>query len=99
MVRGGQPGNQNAAKGKPWTDAIKRALARAEDGSARSLNALAEKFLDACAEGDMAALKELGDRLDGKARQQTELSGADGQPLGIVLLPARNAVDADPSAG
>ena len=25
--------------------------------------------------------------------------GADGQPLGIVLLPARNAVDADPSAG
>ncbi len=67
---GAPVGNSNATKAKPWADAIKRALARREQtGSGADLNALADKLIDSAAEGDMAALKELGDRLDGKPAQ------------------------------
>ena len=75
MVR--NPTGKNGREQKPWADAIKRALARAEHdpkGSHRALNALAERLLDKCADGDMASLRELGDRLDGKAPQSTDLT-------------------------
>ncbi len=76
-------GNHNATKNKRWSEAIARALARAEaEGSHRDLNNLADKLLEKAAEGDMAALKELGDRLDGKAVQA--VAGADGE--GPVML-------------
>ena len=69
-MAGAPIGNNNAVKQKPWADAIRRALARAElDESPRSLNSLAEKLLEKALDGDLAALKELGDRLDGKPAQ------------------------------
>lgn len=66
-------GNQNAAKAKQWSAAIERALEnRAKTGQTRAevLEEMAEKFLKACDEGDLAAFKELGDRLEGRAVQQ-----------------------------
>jgi hypothetical protein len=79
---GAQPGNNNRNKAKPWADAIRRAIARREEtGSGADLNRLAEQLLDKAAEGDMAALKELGDRLDGKAAQSLTVGGEDGKPL------------------
>lgn len=70
LNQGGAPvGNQNAAKAKIWTDAIKRALARRAEDQGRDLNRLADTLLDKCLEGDLAALKELGDRLEGKPAQ------------------------------
>jgi len=79
-------GNQNATKAKPWADAIRRALARAEqnEGDPRSLNALADRLLTACQAGELQALKELGDRLDGKPAQA--IVGDDEQPLQIIAL-------------
>ena len=72
-------GNQNAAKGRVWRDAINRALAqRHPQGRQAALQALAEKLLTACEEGDLTALKELGDRVEGKAIQAVEVAGADG---------------------
>lgn len=80
-------GNQNAAKGKPWALAIERALAkRSRVEQVEALDSLAEKLLAKCDEGDLTALKELGDRLDGKAKQQTELSGPDGGPVSVTWL-------------
>ncbi|MGH7864218.1 MAG: hypothetical protein ACREQB_04465 [Candidatus Binataceae bacterium] len=43
--------------------------------------------------GDIAAMKEIGDRIDGKPKQQTELSGPDGEaiPVGMdvrIIAPA-----------
>lgn len=71
--KGAQPGNSNAAKGKPWADAIRRALAhRSLREQREALDELAEKFLAACDNGDLAAFKELGDRLDGKPHQTTD---------------------------
>ena len=69
---GAPVGNQNASNVKVWSDAIKRAMARAEHDpyvGHRTLNALADRLLEKAAEGDMAALKELGDRLEGKPTQ------------------------------
>lgn len=66
-------GNQNAAKAKQWSAAIERALEnRAKTGQTRAevLEEIAEKFLKACDKGDLAAFKELGDRLEGRAVQQ-----------------------------
>ena len=63
-------GNQNAARAKQWQAAIERALDKrgAMDRKA-ALDELAGKLLDKAGEGDMTALKELGDRLDGKPAQ------------------------------
>ncbi len=76
-------GNHNAAKSKMWSAAIQRALAeRSRLAGKEALDQLAGALLDKAGEGDMAALKELGDRLDGKAVQA--VAGADGE--GPVML-------------
>ena len=77
---GGQPGNQNAKKTKPFWHAIDRAIVQ-EDG--KRLREAAEKLLDAAAAGEEWAIKELGDRLDGKAAQAVQLSGDADAPLKI----------------
>lgn len=68
-------GNQNARK-RHWTTAIESAV-MAEDPATkrRKLHAIADKLLQLAESGDMQAIKEIGDRLDGKALQAVELSG------------------------
>jgi len=65
-------GNQNAKRQRVWHAAILRALETRDksrlDGK-KELDALAEKLLDLVASGDLPALRELGDRLDGKPAQ------------------------------
>lgn len=75
-------GNHNGAKGKQWAEAVKRAI-RAKYGKEwdESLAELAKGLVDAAADGDLQALKEIGDRLDGKPKQQTEISGPDGSAI------------------
>ena len=83
--RGGQPGNTNASKNKPWHYAIQRALRkRSRSDQLEALDELAEKFLDAVETGDIQAFKELGDRLDGKPAQA--ITGADGGPLSVNVV-------------
>jgi len=80
MESGGQPGNDNAAKGKRWANAIDAALKnRCKSDGQKALVDLAEKMLVAAEAGEAWALKELGDRLDGKAHQS--ISGPDGADL------------------
>lgn len=83
--RGAPAGNSNAAKGREWAAAIDRALAqRSKVDKVNALDALAEKLLRLCDEGDMTALKELGDRLDGKPVQA--ITGAGGGPLTVEIV-------------
>jgi len=65
----GRPkGSPNKQDSKPWRDAL-----RVEANSnPKRLRDLAAKTFDMAAEGDMAAIREIGDRLDGKAVQQTD---------------------------
>lgn len=70
-------GNKNAAKAKVWHAAILRALERRDQSRTdgiKELDALAEKLLQLVAAGDLAALKEFGDRLDGKPAQESTVT-------------------------
>lgn len=78
-------GNQNNVKGGRWKAAIDRALEkRSRAKQIEALDELAEKLLAACDSGDLQALKELGDRLDGKATQA--ITGAGGGPLVVEIV-------------
>lgn len=77
-MAGAPIGNRNASKSKLWEDAIRRAVLQ-DDG--KRLRAIAERLLDKAAEGDVAAIKEVGDRLDGKPRQAIEHMGEGGGPV------------------
>lgn len=83
---GAPVGNQNAARAKQWRAAIERALdRRAGADRAKALNDLAEKLLEKCDEGDLGALRELGDRLDGKPAQAI-VGGEEGdRPVDLSL--------------
>lgn len=79
--RGAQPGNQNATKNKLWRSALDRAIA--QDDGAR-LRSAAEKLLDLAAAGESWAVRELGDRLDGKSVQP--IAGDSDSPLTIKII-------------
>ncbi len=76
-------GKQGHKADKLWRDAIMVAVKRlTEDGTkTKKLFALADALVDKAIKGDIAALKEIGDRLDGKAVQGVELGGPDGGPV------------------
>lgn len=79
---GAPSGNQNAARAKMWRSAIERALeARGAGDRLAALNSLASKLLDRAEEGDLGALRELGDRLDGKPAQSVTVAGDPDNPL------------------
>ncbi len=81
----GQSGNPlgQASNGSIWRRAIVRALEKAEeDGKRPSLDDLAHKLIAQAHEGDMSALKEVGDRLDGKPAQV--IAGDPENPLNII---------------
>lgn len=92
--RGAPLGNQNARQGKIWRDTLRRALL-AEDG--KHLRAIADALVMKAASGDVPAIKEIGDRLDGKAEQAVELSGPEGGPVethtSISILPVSVKAD------
>ena len=73
-------GNNYAAKEKRWAKAIDKALEkRCKSDGQKALVELAEVMLQAAENGEAWALKELGDRMDGKAAQS--IGGLDGKPL------------------
>lgn len=86
-MAGAPQGNRNAAKAKVWHAAIMRALEARDvsrtDGK-KEIDALASKLLDLVAAGDLGALKEFGDRLDGKPAQAVTVSGDSENPLHTV---------------
>lgn len=69
-------GNQNAAKGKRFASALESRIAEL-DAMKDIVNELIIKALD----GDMAAIKEIADRIDGKCKQQIDIGGQEDNPL------------------
>lgn len=70
---GGQPGNQNASHKRPFWAAVNRVLVE-KSGLAKidALEEIAGKLIEAAQAGEQWAIKELADRLDGKAIQQID---------------------------
>lgn len=64
---------------KLWADAVRLAVHREgedDDGKKRKrLSIIADKLAKAAMEGDMQAIKEIGDRLDGRPAQAIQHSG------------------------
>jgi hypothetical protein len=79
--------NTPAGGAKPdklWRDALTLAIKRAGDDDPRPYIArIAAKCVEKALEGDMQAIKEIGDRLDGKPAQS--IIGEDGGPAMIVF--------------
>jgi len=86
---GGTIGNTNPADGKIWRTALRQALDRRSkcrsDGK-KELDALADKLIDAALEGQIPALREFGDRIDGKPAQQIQLADNEGGKLNIQIV-------------
>jgi hypothetical protein len=60
---------------KIWADAVRRAVLRRmenEEGKPQKIERLADKVVELALDGDTTAIKEIGDRLDGKPSQATE---------------------------
>ncbi len=70
-MAGGAPlGNKNGAKSKVWSAAITRALERRSRVEAKEMiDELANTLIDMCLAKDLGALKEFGDRMEGKPAQ------------------------------
>lgn len=74
-----------------WANAIRKAVhdyGEIEDDEGikkkeRNINILAAVVVASAKKGDMGAIKEIGDRLDGKAHQS--IGGADGGPVALAV--------------
>lgn len=87
--KSGNPGGR--PKEKPWRDALNMAL---KDGDGLRLRRIADAVVTLAETGDMQAIKEIGDRLDGKPAQQTIVTGdEDGGALNLVHRIERIIVD------
>lgn len=93
-MAGGAPlGNKNGAKSRLFEQALIRAIKQRdlELGEGETLRGIAEALLDKCKTADMQAIKELGDRLDGKPAQT--IAGDDENPLRLISRIERVIVD------
>ncbi len=86
-------GKQGHKSDKLWRDAIMVAVKRETEGGEKTkkLFALADALVTKALAGDVTALKEIGDRLDGKAVQGVELGGPDGGPVQVEDLTTTEA--------
>ena len=78
---GGQPGNQNARKGKLFYDALRLALVQEDRKKLRNITT---KLVEAAEKGEPWAVKEIMDRMDGKPVNTTELTGAEGSEIKVL---------------
>lgn len=79
--KGAPKNNSNAVKlidKRAWSDAIRMAVARRNKLRPGTLRDLADTLVDKVLEGDMTAIKEFGDRYEGKVPQAIEGTGDDG---------------------
>ena len=78
-------GRPSGTPTKPWADALRLAALRVDSKTKQQkLSLLAEQTIKAGLAGDMSAVREIGDRLDGKATQPVE--GANGGPLVVQIV-------------
>jgi hypothetical protein len=75
--RGAQVGNQNAAKSRLFYDKLRLVLVQ----EPHRLRSIAEQLVTRAEAGEPWAIKEIIDRVDGKAVQATTIENADGTPL------------------
>ena len=76
-MAGAPLGSKNAAKSRLFYDALCKQLVQ----NPEKLDKVTDVLITAATNGEAWAVKELIDRMDGKAIQAQEITGADGAPL------------------
>lgn len=66
---------------KTFANMLRISISEAHEGGGTKLRAVADALVNKAMSGDVSAIKEIGDRLDGKAMQQVEMSGPEGADL------------------
>ena len=75
-------GNNNASKeNRMFNSSLKRSIAKGK-GNANKLRKITDKLADEAVEGNIQAIKEVADRLDGKPAQA--ITGPTGEPIALV---------------
>jgi hypothetical protein len=77
---------------KPFRDALRLAVKRPADAEFRGktkLDKLANALVDEAVKGDVPAIKEIGDRLDGKVPQALVGGDEDSQPVRVQWIELR----------
>lgn len=86
----GRPsGSQN--KDKPFRDALRMEIAEAAEDR-RDLRRIARKLLSKAEEGDVQAIREVADRLDGKVPQAV-IGDSESDPINVISEIRRVIVD------
>lgn len=84
-MAGAPLGNKNACRHRIWSEALRKEVI-----SRKRLARLAKALCDKAEEGDIAAMKELGNRLEGKAAQVIQGVGDQGEiPLSLKVTYVR----------
>ena len=78
--KSGNPGGRT--REKPFTDALRMALSEehATTGT-KKLRVLAEKLVNEAIDGNVQAMKEVADRMEGKAPQALQIGGDSDNPV------------------
>lgn len=70
---------------KIWRQALMLAVNRvSKDGKTKHLDILANRLVLKAAEGDVSALREIGDRIDGKPVQQ--ITAGEGGAMAVFVI-------------
>ena len=86
MKTGAQLGNNNAARTKPWRDALEKAIKQYIDRKSgiqrgEALFRIATQVVKQALDGNTGAIQELGNRLDGKPHQSMDIGISDNTPV------------------
>lgn len=82
-------GNRANAKAKVWSDVLRKYSVQ----NPNELMAIVKSLFDKAKDGDVAAIREIGDRLEGKVSQQVDLGNADDKPFRVITQVALVALD------
>ncbi len=81
----GQSGNPGGrSKEKPFADALRMEIADAGEDH-KALRRVAKVLIENAESGDIRAIRELADRLDGKAHQSTDIEHNEGGDLARLM--------------
>jgi hypothetical protein len=79
-MAGAPIGNTNNIKNKVWSDVLRKHSTQ----NPQELIEVAKALFAKAKEGDVAAAKEIGDRIEGKVAQQTILAGDEDNPINVT---------------
>ncbi len=83
---GAPVGNKNNENGKRFQLALAAALEKRGTDKVQALHAVADKLIETALEGNIHAIREVADRLDGKPAQAVNLGDHEGNALTINLV-------------